>query len=335
MKIAVAILVSISLMLGIWACAGFLFVKCGEFIKEQIIYTYLDKIERPDTVIDPGITVTPDNQNSEGVYNIMLYGLDARNPNAVSRSDAIMLVTVDKKAKTVKITSIARDSRVNIPGYGMDKLNHAFAYGWAKSGKISGGAELSIQTINQNYSLAADQYVTINFWALANIIDFVGGVDVNVDETELKQINLSSNYYPEQFGIECPKLESTGYQTITGGQALAYSRIRKTDSDGMRAQRQREVLMSLFQKAKDLNPLKYGELISLFLVECSSSFTNDELLDLGSWVVANIKSIKFDTLGIPTAQISKGQTIGGVYYNAYDLNKASQIIKDFLEKPIE
>lgn len=299
------------------------------------VNSLLDKVERPDTEIDPGITGTTDKVEDDHIYNIMLYGIDSRDLSEISRSDAIMLVTIDQKAKSVKMTSIARDSRVNIPGYGMDKLNHAFAYGWARSGKISGGAELSLQTINKNYGLAVDEYVTVNFWALAHIIDFVGGVEVDVDANELKQINMSSNYYTNTLGLYCPTLDAPGFQTLNGGQALAYSRIRKIDSDDMRTQRQREVLMSLFENTKKVNPLKYGELISLFLSECTSSFSNDEMLSLGSWLIANVKDLKFDTIGIPTAEIFRSEMIGGVWYNAYDLDKASVIIKDFLAKELK
>ena len=299
------------------------------------VNSLLNKIERPDTEIDPGITGTTDTVEDDHIYNIMLYGIDSRDLSEVSRSDAIMLLTIDQKAKSVKITSIARDSRVNIPGYGMDKLNHAFAYGWARSGKISGGAELSIQTINKNYGLAVDEYVTVNFWALAHIIDFVGGVNVDVDANELKQINMSSDYYTNTLGLYCPTLDAPGFQKLNGGQALAYSRIRKIDSDDMRTQRQREVLMSLFENSKQVNPLKYGELITLFLDECTSSFSNDELLSLGSWLIANVKSLKFDTIDIPTSEIFNSEMIGGVWYNAYDLDKASVIIKDFLAKELK
>ena len=298
------------------------------------INSMLSKIERPDTEIDPGITAPKDETEADGVYNIMLYGIDSTDLNEISRSDAIMLVTINQKDKSVKMTSIARDSLVTIPTYGQDKLNHAFAHGWARKGNIAGGAELSIQTINYNFGLTVDEYVTINFWALSHIIDYVGGVYVDVDQKEMQQINLSSHYYTNTWGLNCPVLEKPGYQKLTGGQALAYSRIRKIDSDDMRTFRQREVLMSMFSSAKELNPLKYGELIGMFLEECTSSFTNEELLKLGSWAFTNIKNLKFDMLGIPTSALYNSKMIDGVWYNAYDVNKAGQVIREFLAKPV-
>ncbi len=295
-----------------------------------LINSFLGKIDRPPNQIDAGVSSDENDLTEDGIFNVMLYGLDAQSQNEISRSDSITLVTIDKNNLKIKMTSISRDTLVDIPEFGPDKLNHAFAYGWAKTGNLCDGAALSLQTINSSFGLSVKDYVTANFWALTHIIDYVGGVEVDVSAAELKQINLASNQYAEKFELEFPKLEKAGYQRLTGAQALAYSRIRNIDSDTVRTHRQREVLTSLFKSAQNINPLKYPQLIRKLLKECTTSCTNEQILEIGSWVVANIKNIKFETISIPTSEISNGTMINGTWYNNYDLNKASNIMKEFI-----
>ncbi len=272
-----------------------------------------------------------------GVTNIILYGIDSRTMEEQSRSDAIMMLTVDTVNKKIKMTSIARDTYVDIQGYGKDKLNHAFAYGWAKNSKLSDGAELSIKTINSSFNLNIKDYVAVNFWALADIIDYIGGVEIDVDAAEQRDIN--KNYIPHirEMGIDCEDIATTGMQTLSGGQAVAYCRERYVGGDVMRGSRQREVLTAMFDKAKGISPAKYPGLISLILKECSTSLGNAELMELGSWAIANVTSLKFENLGLPTEDIDTGGTmINGVWYYTYDLDKAAQKIQEFItEKPAQ
>jgi len=270
-----------------------------------------------------------------GVTNIILYGIDSRTMAEQSRSDAIMMLTVDTVNKKIKMTSIARDTYVDIQGYGKDKINHAFAYGWAKNNKIAEGAELSIKTINSNFNLNIKDYVAVNFWALADIINYIGGVEIDVDAAEMRDIN--KNYIPHirQLGIPCEDITATGVQTLSGGQAVAYCRERYVGGVVSRDSRQREVLTAMFDKAKSISPTKYTGLLSLILKECSTSLTNNELWKLGSWAIANMNVLKFENLGLPTSDIDKGGSmINGVWYYTYDLDKAAKKIQEFItEKP--
>ncbi len=272
-----------------------------------------------------------------GVTNIILYGIDSRTMEEQSRSDAIMLLTIDTVNKKIKMTSIARDTYVDIQGYGKDKLNHAFAYGWAKNNKLSDGAELSIKTINSAFNLNIKDYIAVNFWALADIINYIGGVEIDVDAAERNDIN--KNYIPHirDMGIECEDIAGTGLQMLSGGQAVAYCRERYVGGDVMRGSRQREVLTAMFDKAKGISPTKYPGLISLILKECSTSLGNSELMSLGSWAIANVTSLRFENLGLPTEDIDNGGTmINGVWYYTYDLDKAAIKIQEFItEKPIQ
>ncbi len=294
---------------------------------------YLNKIDRPDSKIDVGPISQEIQTKFEGKKNIMFYGIDSRNMSEISRSDSIMLVTVDFDNKKVKLTSIARDTRVDIEGYGKDKLNHAFAYGWNAKNNIAGGAELSIKTINNNFSLNVQDYVTANFWALATIIDYVGGVEIEISESVKNDMN--KNYIPhlKALGINCEPIQSAGKQLVTGGQAVAFCRVRYVDGgDVGRGQRQREVIMSMFEKVKSLSVDKYPKLVDLVLKECSTSLSNSELTSLGWWALQNYSSLQFENLGIPTSDLDHGEMIGGVWYYTYDLNKATQKIHDFILK---
>lgn len=298
---------------------------------------YLSLIEREQVNVENiGVNKEAEKLYSDlGVTNIILYGIDSRTMEEQSRSDAIMLLTVDTVNKKIKMTSIARDTYVDIEGYGKDKLNHAFAYGWAKNNKLVEGAELSMKTINSSFNLNIKDYVAVNFWALADIINYIGGVEIDIDAAELRDLNANYTSHIRDMGIDCPDITTTGMQHLNGGQAVAYCRVRHVGGDVMRGARQREVLTAMFDKAKSMNATSYPGLISLILSECSTTLTNAELLDLGMWAVANMGSIQFENLGLPTSDIDTGGTfINGVWYYTYDLNAAAQKVQEFiLETP--
>lgn len=273
-----------------------------------------ENIEIPDSAIDV--------YEGQDVVNIALYGIDSRYVDEPSRSDAIMILSVDRKHKKIKLTSIARDTYVDIQGRGKDKINHAY---------IFGGPELALSTLNSAFNLNIKDYVTVNFWALAKIIDYVGGVEIDVSQAEMNDLN--KNYIPHMnnMGIECDYIKAPGLQHLSGGQAVAYCRVRHVGGDVMRGERQREVLMAMYDDVKSLNALKYPALISLILSECSTSMTNSELLSLGTWAATNMNSLKFETLGLPTDDLDKGgQYIKGLWYYVYDLDKAAEKIENFI-----
>lgn len=295
---------------------------------------YLSKINKLviDEDTDLGISEEAEKLYTDsGIVNIMLYGVDSRDMSEEARSDAIMVLTIDRDNCKIKMTSIARDTYVNIPGYGYDKLNHAFVYGWHKTGNIVDGATLSMNTINSTFNLNTSDFVTANFWALAKIIDYVGGVEIDVDAAERRDLNNNYTSHIRAMGIDCPDIPTTGMQHLNGGQAVAYCRVRHVGGDVMRGARQREVLTAMFDKAKTMSASRYPGLISLVLSECSTTLTNAELIDLGMWAVANMGSITFDNLGLPTPDIdTNGRYINGVWYYTYDLTIAAQKIQAFI-----
>jgi len=280
-------------------------------------YSIINKVERtPLDTADLGFQTA----NYSTVKNIALLGLDTRVDDKSGRSDANVILTVDKSHKKIKLTTIARDTYVSIDGKGKDKLTHAYAYG---------KSQLSVKTLNQNFGLEITDYVTMNFFELARIIDYMGGVEVDVSEAEFNELN--SYVIPTtDFGdIPCEYLKAPGVQVLGGAQAVCYARIRHTDGDIERGNRQKEVLTAMFATAKKMNILKLPQLAEMVLSECETSLSTNDIMALGIWAVT--ASPQFEQLSIPNDNIpASGKTIGGAWCYVYDLEKAKNEIKDFI-----
>ncbi len=178
----------------------------------------------------------------KGIQNILLLGVDDRrvvNGESYNNSDVMMIVTVDMDNKTVKLTSLQRDMAVYIPGYGLHKLTDSHGYG---------GADLTMQTINENLRLSLTDYVAVDINESERLIDLVGGIDLYVEEEILWYVNEcigNQNVWFPDYG-ESPFLTQGGMQHLDGRQAVGYARVRSYDSDYKRMGRQREVLQAVF-----------------------------------------------------------------------------------------
>lgn len=257
------------------------------------------------------------NEGLEEVINIALFGVDSRNNDYVGRSDAILICSVNTKTGKIKLVSIARDTYVPIKGYYNTRINHAYAYG---------GAELAIQTLNENFGMDITDYVTVNFDSLAQIIDEMGGVTVDVTEAERQQVNA--------YLLAGEPLYETGMVNLTGPQAVSYSRIRKIDSDTMRASRQREVLAALFDKALEINPLSYPAYVRKFAPMVETSLSNEEILKMATVIIKG-SNISLEQGGFPNEYIySEGQTINGAWYYVYDIEQAKDMLHQFIYEDI-
>ena len=256
-------------------------------------------------------------QESGKITNIVLYGLDSRNHDYKGLSDVIMIASINSKDDKVKLISIARDTYVDVPGHGKTKITHAYSYG---------GAELAIQTLNENFDLNITDYVTTNFDSLAEVIDAVGGVDIEVSEAERRQINA--------YLLEGEPLRETGMVHLNGPQAVSYARIRKIDSDDMRTQRQRNVLEQVFKNAKNMSPLEYPGLIRQLAPLVETSLSNEEILQLVS--VALTGGLELEQGAFPNEYIeSRGETIQGPgWVYIYDIEQAADMIHEFIYKDI-
>ena len=218
------------------------------------------------------VTVNKDS-NMTDYTNYAFFGIDSQTGSMSdrgNRSDSIIVVSINNSTKDVKLLSIYRDTYVSINGK-YSKINAAYSWG---------GPELAISTINRNLDLNIEKYATVNFKILADIVDAVGGIEVKVDKSILKNLNAYIGDMNRINGGHSPKLSSAGTYTLDGNQAVAYSRIRYTaGGDLARAGRQREVLQKIFDKAKK-NPLKMMSVMDEILPQVKTNMSQDELFDM-------------------------------------------------------
>ncbi|HEY5556129.1 LCP family protein [Acetobacterium sp.] len=251
---------------------------------------------------------------SKDIINIALFGIDTRADDYDgSRTDSIIIASLDLSHKKLKLSSIMRDSFVSIPGEKYDKINHAYEVG---------GPELTVKTLNENFDMNIKDYMTVNFSALEEIVDAVGGVEINVKDYEVDLLNKTSG----------SSSVGTGVQTLDGQQALAYSRIRYSgDADYERTLRQRTVLQSVINnvlKSKSLpQALSLIEILSPYV---QTSLDQGALIGLGTKVFS-AGGITMEDTRLPV----DGQYIPGVwdevFYLKYDtLSENVSYLHDFI-----
>lgn len=265
-----------------------------------------------------------DYDNVNKIKNIALFGLDSTD-GETGRSDAIMIATVDPVHNKVKLTSIMRDSYVYIDGYGNDKINHAYAYG---------GPELSIKTINENFGLNIEEFVSVNFSSLPVIINILGGVDIEITQEELQYINDYINDINNRDGTSSPNITYAGVQHLDGTQALAYSRIRYTSGgDYKRTERQRTVLEALFNKLTSASVSSYNSLLNKVLPYVQTNLNTGDILSLGTNVLGIGNNLEQDRF--PRDGYCEGAMIDGVYYLTFDIETAKQQMRDYIFNDIK
>ena len=292
------------------------------------VYSQLGKVKKvPISKNDKELKIDKEvEEYGDEVINVAFFGLDRRTKNEPARSDAIMIVSLDKKHKKVKVSSIMRDSYVNIEGHGKTKLNHAYAYG---------GPELAIKTINSNYKLNIRDFVAVDFYGLEKIIDTVGGVEIPVRSDEINYIN---SYMRETSSIEgksVQEVQNPGLQTLNGMQAVAYARIRYTSGgDYERTERQRTVLTAIMNKVKKLGPTEFPKVVSAFLPNVESSLSSTEIMKMGTSAfglgIDNVEQQRF-----PLDDYCQGKLINSVYYLLFDEDKTIEQMHKYIFEDIK
>lgn len=284
-------------------------------------FSVLDNVERIPLETEDPIELNIQTSTYSSVKNIALLGIDSRKDNDSGRSDAVLVLSIDKKHNKIKLTSIARDTCVQIDGRGKDKLTHAYAFG---------KSTMAVKTLNKNFGLEITDYVTINFYEFSRIIDYIGGVEIDVNQKEKDHLN--SYIIPKlkkQTDIKCDNISKTGKQHLTGAQALCYSRIRKIDGDIERGNRQKEVLQAMFDQVKDTSVTKLPAVAEMVLSQCQTSLSTQDIMSMGLWAVGSKPSI--ENMSVPNKEIpSKGQTINGSWQYVYDLELASKEMEKFI-----
>lgn len=214
-------------------------------------------------------------ENLSNFRNIAIFGIDSREDtySKGNRSDCIIIASMNNDTKEVKLVSVYRDTYVQIEGHGLDKITHAYSYG---------EAPLAIKTLNTNFDLNITEFVTVNFDAVKDIVDDIGGINMNITDEEVSHI---------------PGLTKAGTYNLTGEQALAYARIRHAEGgDYKRTERMRDVLTAVLNKVKTFSISELNNFIDEVLPKVYTNITAGDVFSM----IPSLASIKVtDSIGWP------------------------------------
>lgn len=259
-------------------------------------------------------------KNTADWMNILLLGCDSYTKNTYSRSDSMIVLSVNAKAGQAKMTSLMRDTWIKVSGKNSRKLTELCAVG---------GPELTIQALNENFDLGIEKYMLISMEGIAEIIDLLGGLDLDVTEAERKALNKGLFDLSGLSGME--QLKESGEQVhLNGNQATAYARIRKIDSDYVRVERQRIVLLAMADKI--LAGTNAAQLLTVVNVLMDYVDTNLSLVEIMS--LAKV-ALKMDLQGVQETRIPadgtyESGTFGDVWCIKPNFEKNKKILHDFI-----
>lgn len=285
-KRAALILIAIILVIGI-SGFGYVYSKLNKiYVKDDVV----KNTEEQGTMVD-------------GITNILLVGTDGEYVEKGNRSDSVMLVTIDANNKDIKISSIARDTYVDIPGYSTEKLTHAYAYE---------GIDLLKEVFKENFDLDIDKYIAVNFISFMDIMDELGGVEVNVEEKDIKEINkyidACYGYYKNKDEKDKEYITESGVQRLNGYQALAFSRIRYTDSAFARDNRHREVAESVYKEFAQKGIDTYKRCAEIVLNNTKTNISPIEMMNL-AYTVLKINDKDIEQFQFPLEEYRNGHII--------------------------
>lgn len=303
-KLRIVIIVLVVLLLAI--------VGLCVAIVWQITGSGVDVVDPSE--VDPTaeeVQIAKEDQIDNDVYNVLLVGTDSRDPNAdMGRSDSMMLVSFNKNEGKSSVISFLRDMLVDIDGYGKSRLGHTYAYG---------GVGLTINTLNQQFGLDIQNYVTINFENLVNIIDELGGIEVTLTEEE-------AEYY-RQNGM--PDIQA-GPVTLTGSQALAHARNRTLDSDFGRTRRQRSVMYGIYRKVlEQRDPSTLMSLITYCMTQVKTNMSVTEIYNMATDVLS-VDNLKTQQAAVPQEGTYNSITYEGMAVLEIDMEANKQYINELL-----
>lgn len=260
----------------------------------------------------------------EGTYHLLLAGVDTNGQGITGRSDTMVLAILNTRQKTVKLISFMRDLYVKIPGRGHNRLNAAYVYG---------GPDLLVKTISQVFQVRVDGYLAVDFGLMARLIDGIGGIEMNVSEREFESLNAILSYYnhlndkPRDEGL----LKTSGKVLLTGYQAMAYSRIRKMDSDFERVKRQQNTLRAIFDQILTLDTGSMGELVTQFAHQVKTDVSLAEALELIA-LVAQMDKAQITSLTIPVSGAYKNVTKNKAAFLVPNLKRNLNALNAFIKE---
>ena len=252
--------------------------------------------------------------SGENVINIMLIGQDNKNVKSRSRSDSMILCTIDKEHKTLTMTSFLRDMYVRIPGFYNQRLNVAYAVG---------GFDTLYETLNYNFGVEVDHGIGVNFTSFTQVVEAVGGVDIELTSREANHLN-GQNY---TWGLK------SGMNHLNGDQALAYSRIRKLDSDFGRTNRQRNVMTAVIEKARDLSWTELYSLIQTLIPMVVTDMTDDEIIATAIELAPLLPELEIITQRIPGDSDYYNAMINGMAVLVPDTDDIRELLMNTIGDP--
>lgn len=284
--------------------ATYLYNKAEQAVNQS--YKPLERTSKKRTT-----QVNPEIDN----ITVLFAGLDESKTRGTPalRTDALMLATFNQKQKSVKLLSIPRDTYVYIPSKGReDKINHAYG---------KGGITSTIETVEELLDIPVDYYVKMNFDAFIDVVEALGGVDVNVTK-HIDEMDSKDRHHAIQL--------EPGFQTLNGEEALAYARTRKIDSDIERGKRQQEIIKAIITKASSAQSVtKYGNVIEAVGENMETDLSFNDMKSFIDYVTAGTY-LNVDTLTLE----GSNSTIGGVYYYQLDETSLEQV-KSTLKTQLE
>lgn len=254
-----------------------------------VLYTVLKADNIQKIKVDEDNITTELNENVinnealKGYHNIALFGVDSREGDLGkgTRSDSIIIASINEDTGDIKLCSVYRDTYLNLSNDSYNKCNSAYA---------KGGPEQAIIMLNMNLDLNITDYVTIGFDGLTDVIDALGGVYVDVSEAEISHLNnyqismvgttSDGQTFTATEGKDYTAVKSAGYQKLNGLQATAYCRIRHVGNDFERAERQREVLASVMEQAKQASVSDLNKILDEVLPHVATSLDVDEMVGM-------------------------------------------------------
>ncbi len=290
-----------------------------------VVVTTTDEVEHKDIdreqiIINEEVKETHKKEEkqkiSKGYRNIALFGVDARDGQLGrgTRSDSIIIASINQDTQEIKLVSVFRDTFLNLSNDTYNKCNAAYA---------QGGPEQAISMLNTNLDLDITDYVTVGFGGLIDSVNALGGIEMEIMEVEISHLNNYQLTMSEELGVDYIPIKHSGRQVLNGMQATAYCRIRYTKGDDFRrAQRQRDVLTAMMEKAKEASVSSLTEMVDAILPEVETSLGVNEIISvLGS--VAGYNVVASD--GFPFEDNRTGANVG---------SKGSCVIPDDLEENV-
>ena len=250
------------------------------------------------------------------MLHLLLIGVDSHSPGKAGRSDTMMLAQIDLQTHDVRLVSFLRDLYVPISGHGRTRLNAAYFYG---------GEALLKETLQKNFGVTVDRTITVHYSVLADMVDELGGIEIDVTEDERRHLNKLL----EDYAGSVPDVPSSGLQLLSGLQALTYSRIRKLDSDFQRTSRQQTVIAAMLKQMARMTKWELFKMAVANLGKVQTDFTLGDLYRL-SPMFGKIADLNIQTAHVPFEGTYTDETINGMMVLKPDLEKNRNLLEQFL-----